>query len=131
MGYSEIAALIGLVGKTNALEILYEARVFGAAEAKEKGLVNRVVPDAEIDTAVAESVSRIVDGAAAGPTAGTRNLPAGLGNRKTPDRSGDRGRLCRLRHSRTSRPATRPSWPRPSRNSGGPIGNIHGCLRGP
>jgi enoyl-CoA hydratase len=63
MGYSEIAALIGLVGKTNALEILYEARVFGAAEAKEKGLVNRVVPDAEIDTAVAETVARIVAGA--------------------------------------------------------------------
>ncbi|KZD12352.1 enoyl-CoA hydratase/isomerase family protein [Oceanibaculum pacificum] len=63
MGYKEIAALIGLVGKTNALEILYEARVFGAAEAKEKGLVNRVVPDDKIEEEGWACVTRIVDGA--------------------------------------------------------------------
>lgn len=48
MGYPEIAALIELVGRQTALEILLEGRVFGAAEAKEKGLVSRVVPDAEV-----------------------------------------------------------------------------------
>ena len=63
MAYAEIEALIALVGRSTALEILFEGRVFGAAEAKEKGLVNRVVPDAEVDDEVAATVARINDGA--------------------------------------------------------------------
>src|SRR5215470_6941802 len=39
VAYPEIAALIELVGRSTALAILLEGRVFGAAEAKEMGLV--------------------------------------------------------------------------------------------
>jgi enoyl-CoA hydratase/carnithine racemase len=63
MAYPEVEALVGLVGPSVALEILYEARVFGADEALAKGLVNRVVPDAELDKEVAATVERIAAGA--------------------------------------------------------------------
>ena len=63
MAYPEIDALVALVGPSVALEILYEARVFDAAEAKEKGLLNKVVPDDEVDVEVAETVGRICAGA--------------------------------------------------------------------
>jgi len=63
MAYPEVEALVGLVGPSVALEILYEARVFGAEEALAKGLVNRVVPDAELDKEVAATVERISAGA--------------------------------------------------------------------
>jgi enoyl-CoA hydratase len=63
MAYPEVEALVGLVGSSVALEILYEARVFGAAEAKEKGLVNRVVSDEEVDAVVAGIVENICAGA--------------------------------------------------------------------
>ena len=45
MAYAEMAPLVRLVGPGVALEILLEGRIFDAAEAKEKGLVTRVVPD--------------------------------------------------------------------------------------
>jgi enoyl-CoA hydratase len=38
----EMQHFLQLVGKATALEILLEGRVFGAAEAKDKGLINRV-----------------------------------------------------------------------------------------
>lgn len=63
MGYPEIAALIALVGRQTALEILLEGRVFGAAEAKEKGLVSRVVPDAEVVAEAYAAARRIAAGA--------------------------------------------------------------------
>lgn len=63
MAYPEVEALVGLVGPSVALEILYEARVFGAEEAMAKGLLTRIVPDAELDAAVGETVQRICAGA--------------------------------------------------------------------
>jgi enoyl-CoA hydratase len=63
MAYPEIEALVGLVGRSTALEILFEARVFGAAEAREKGLVNRVVPDDQVEDEVYAAARRIADGA--------------------------------------------------------------------
>ena len=63
MAYPEIAALIDLVGRATALEILLEGRVFGAAEAKEKGLVTRVVPDAAVTEESLAAARRIADGA--------------------------------------------------------------------
>lgn len=63
MAYPEVEALLDLVGPSVALEILFEARVFDAEEALSKGLVNRVVPDDELDSAVAETVRRISAGA--------------------------------------------------------------------
>jgi enoyl-CoA hydratase len=63
MAYPEVEALVGLVGPSVALEILYEARVFGAEEALAKGLVNRVVPDVDLDKEVSATVERISAGA--------------------------------------------------------------------
>jgi enoyl-CoA hydratase/carnithine racemase len=63
MGYPEIGALIKRVGRQTALEILLEARVFGAIEAKEKGLVSRVVPDAEVVEEAYAAAKRIASGA--------------------------------------------------------------------
>jgi enoyl-CoA hydratase/carnithine racemase len=63
VAYGELAGLIDLVGRATALEIVLEGRIFGAAEAKEKGLVNRVVPDAEVEAETLATARRIVDGA--------------------------------------------------------------------
>jgi enoyl-CoA hydratase/carnithine racemase len=63
MAYSEIGALIGLAGEAVALEILLEGRVFDAREAKDKGLVTRVVPDAEVAAEAKATARRIADGA--------------------------------------------------------------------
>ncbi|MEO5735418.1 MAG: enoyl-CoA hydratase/isomerase family protein, partial [Rubrivivax sp.] len=49
MAHAELAALVRLAGRATALEILLEGRVFGAAEALDKRLVNRVVPDAMVE----------------------------------------------------------------------------------
>lgn len=63
MAYPEIEALIGLVGRATALEILFEGRVFGAEEALQKGLVNRVVPDEQVAAEGAATARRIAEGA--------------------------------------------------------------------
>jgi enoyl-CoA hydratase/carnithine racemase len=63
MAYPELAALIDLVGRAAALEILLEARVFGAAEAKDKGLVTRVVPDAKVTEEAYAAARRVSAGA--------------------------------------------------------------------
>lgn len=41
----ELRGLLELIGKARTLEILLEGRVFDAAEAKEKGLLHRIVDD--------------------------------------------------------------------------------------
>ena len=63
MGYAELDALIALAGRSTALEILLEGRIFGAAEAKEKGLVTRVVDDAEVENEAMATARRIAEGA--------------------------------------------------------------------
>jgi len=63
MAYAEIGSLISLAGESVALEILLEGRVFEAQEALHKGLVNRVVPDAEVEREARETAQRIADGA--------------------------------------------------------------------
>ncbi|HYB09299.1 MAG TPA: enoyl-CoA hydratase-related protein [Alphaproteobacteria bacterium] len=63
MAYPEITALIDLVGRATALEILLEGRVFGAAEAKEKRLVTRVVADRDVEKEAYATARRIADGA--------------------------------------------------------------------
>jgi enoyl-CoA hydratase/carnithine racemase len=50
-----------LVGKAVALEILLEGRVFGAEEAKDKRLINRIVDDAQADALA--TAQRIAQGA--------------------------------------------------------------------
>ncbi|MCX7354321.1 MAG: enoyl-CoA hydratase-related protein [Alphaproteobacteria bacterium] len=63
MAYPEMEALIGLVGRAVALEILFEGRVFGADEALQKGLVNRVVADDQVAAEGQAAARRIADGA--------------------------------------------------------------------
>jgi len=63
MAYPEIEGLLALVGRAVTLEILLEGRVFSAAEAKEKGLVTRVVPDSEVEAETIATARRIADGA--------------------------------------------------------------------
>ena len=63
MAYAEIGSLISLAGEAAALEILLEGRVFDAAEAKEKGLVTRVVPDDQVAAEARATAQRIADGA--------------------------------------------------------------------
>jgi enoyl-CoA hydratase/carnithine racemase len=63
MAYPEIGALIARVGRQVALEILLEGRVFGAAEAKEKGLVSRVVADDKVLEEAFAAAGRIAAGA--------------------------------------------------------------------
>jgi enoyl-CoA hydratase/carnithine racemase len=63
MAYGELSALVGLVGRATALEILLEGRVFGAAEALGKGLVTRVVVDAEVEKETYATAERIAEGA--------------------------------------------------------------------
>ncbi len=63
MAYPEMAPLVRLAGADVALEILLEGRIFGAAEAKDKRLVTRVVPDAEVAAEALATAQRIADGA--------------------------------------------------------------------
>jgi enoyl-CoA hydratase/carnithine racemase len=63
MAYAEMAPLVWLVGRAVALEILLEGRIFDAAEAKEKGLVTRIVPDDQVATEARATAERIAEGA--------------------------------------------------------------------
>ena len=63
MAYAEMAPLVRLVGSATALEILLEGRIFDADEAKAKGLVTRVVADADVAAEVAATSARIAEGA--------------------------------------------------------------------
>jgi enoyl-CoA hydratase len=63
VAYEEMQALVEIVGPAAALEIVLEGRVFDAAEAERKGLVNRVVSDAEVEKEAYETAGRIAEGA--------------------------------------------------------------------
>ena len=60
---AEMASLLRLAGPACLLEMLLEGRVFGAAEALAKGLVTRVVADAEVVDEAYASARRICAGA--------------------------------------------------------------------
>lgn len=63
MSYGELGGLIALTGTSTALEIVFEGRVFGAQEALDKRLVNRVVPDEQLFEEGAAAARRISLGA--------------------------------------------------------------------
>jgi enoyl-CoA hydratase/carnithine racemase len=59
-GYKGIKKLVDVVGPSYAKEIFFTARQFTAAEAHQMGLVNRVLPEAELESYVqnmAETIS--------------------------------------------------------------------------
>jgi len=61
--YDELAGMMRIVGRAAMLEILLEGRIWGAREAYEKGLVNRVVPDASVVEEAYATARRIAEGA--------------------------------------------------------------------
>lgn len=63
IAYDELAALLPLVGRAVALEILVEGRVWSAEEALAKGLLTRVVADAALEHEACASAQRIAGGA--------------------------------------------------------------------
>ncbi len=63
IAWDELNALLPLVGRAVALEILVEGRVWDATEAQTKGLLTRLVSDADLAAETAASVQRIVAGA--------------------------------------------------------------------
>jgi enoyl-CoA hydratase/carnithine racemase len=63
MAYPELAGLIQLVGRVRALEILLEARIYDADEAKAMGLVTRVVNDDQVEADALDAAQQIADGA--------------------------------------------------------------------
>jgi len=63
IAYDELEAVLPLTGRAAALEILLEGRVWDAAEAAAKGLLTRVVADAELEREAYASARRIADGA--------------------------------------------------------------------
>jgi len=62
-GHAEIQALVALAGRAVALEILLEGQILNAEEALRKGLVTRVVPDAEVEDEAYATARRIAEGA--------------------------------------------------------------------
>lgn len=63
MAPDEMQGLLALAGAAVTLEILLEGRVFDAAEAHAKGLVTRVIDDADLDAHVHQLVQRLTRGA--------------------------------------------------------------------
>jgi enoyl-CoA hydratase/carnithine racemase len=63
MAFAEIGSLIALAGEANALEILLEGRVFDAREAKDMGLVTRIVADDQVEAEARATAQRIAEGA--------------------------------------------------------------------
>jgi enoyl-CoA hydratase/carnithine racemase len=63
MAYSEMRGLVNVVGLPGALEIALEGRIFGAQEALQKGLVNRVVADDKVEEEAYATARRIAEGA--------------------------------------------------------------------
>ena len=63
VGYGEMKGLVDLVGRAAAMEILLEGRILSAEEAKDMGLVNRVVADDKVEEETIAAARRIADGA--------------------------------------------------------------------
>ena len=63
VSHAELAPLVDLIGPANALEILLEGKIHGAEDALRMGLVNRIVPDAEVEREAFASAASIAEGA--------------------------------------------------------------------
>ena len=63
MYHAELAGLVELAGPAMALELLLEARILSAREAREKGLVTRMAPDAQVEEEARACARRIAAGA--------------------------------------------------------------------
>lgn len=63
MSYAELESILNLVGRAATLEILLEGRIFGAEEARAKGLVQRIVADDKVEDESYATARRITEGA--------------------------------------------------------------------
>jgi len=63
IAYDELAALLPLIGRAVALELLLEGRLWDAALAQEKGLLTRVVADADLERECYETARCIAEAA--------------------------------------------------------------------
>lgn len=63
MAPDEMRGLLALAGRAATLAILLEGRVFGTAEARDLGLLTRIVADAEVGAQARRSAERICQGA--------------------------------------------------------------------
>jgi enoyl-CoA hydratase len=63
VAYAELKALLDIVGPSVALEMLLEGKIVDARSAASMRLVNRVVPDAKLESEVYDTAKRISDGA--------------------------------------------------------------------
>lgn len=61
--YNNLERLVSLIGEARTKEIFYTARQFGADEALRMGLVNQVLPVAELESFVLDYARRIVENA--------------------------------------------------------------------
>lgn len=61
--YDELQGMMRVIGPAASLEILLEGRIWGAREAYEKGLVNRVVPNDKVEAEAYATARRIAEGA--------------------------------------------------------------------
>jgi enoyl-CoA hydratase len=68
-----------LVGPARAKDIVFSGRMLGAAEAREIGLVDQVVPDADVYQAAVDMVRRYATGPALALRAAKQAIDAGLG----------------------------------------------------
>ena len=63
MAAKELEALLKITPYAIAMEILLEGKIMNAKEAYEKNLVNRVVPDSEVENEAYRSAELICEGA--------------------------------------------------------------------
>lgn len=77
--HTPLVAVARNVGRKRALELALSGDVIDARTACEWGLVNAVVPDADLDAAVADLVARVTRGSAAGRTLGKQTFYAQVG----------------------------------------------------
>ena len=70
--HTPLVAVARQIGRKRALEMAVTGDVISAATAAEWGLINRAVPDAELDAAVADLVARATRGSAMSKAVGKR-----------------------------------------------------------
>ena len=77
--HTPMVAIARDVGRKRAMEMALTGDVIDAATALQWGLVNRVVPDAELDAAVADLMGRATRGSGASKAWGKQTMHAQLG----------------------------------------------------
>jgi enoyl-CoA hydratase/carnithine racemase len=77
--HTPMVAIARDIGRKRAMELALTGDVIDAATALDWGLVNRVVPDAELDAAVADLMARATRGSRASKAWGKQTMHAQLG----------------------------------------------------